>query len=117
MVFLCVSCSSKTYEEKRAIEISKQAIKVIDSYLDFEIDAKELDEELHNLKDRMPDVPEDASVLDTLWQIDADLLCCCIYASSVSWDTVRDSDELSESEKDLLDARNDLAEDIGAKKR
>lgn len=117
MVILCVSCSGDTPEEKRAVEIAKQAIKDIDSYLDFEIDAKELEDNLDSLKSRMPEVPENAHTIDKLSQIDIGLFNCESRASTISWNVTKGFDDISDAEQGLIDSRNSLAKVIGVKKR
>ncbi len=114
-IFIFTACSKQTPEEKKAVDIANQAIKTMDSYLDFEIDANKLADELDILGNRLGDIPDDSSAL--LIDIENRLFNCSIYANSVSWYTVTESNELSESEKDLIDSRNNLAEIIGAKKR
>lgn len=114
LVIALSGCSGSTKASDKAISIGKQAVSVVDDYLDGKLTYDEADEKLDGLKSDMQyvdDLPQDDEHKAADFGISTDI-------TLISHDLLIDNvDNTSESYDELVDRRNALAEEVGEKKR
>ena len=120
MPFLCLSlilfaaCSTGIDASDKAVSVAKNAIEVVDAYLDGEMTYSETSDQLDTLKSEMDYVDEmepgaehkaeDFSIGAKILMLSTKVTSNSIYGDS-------------ESYEEVVDARNELAEDVGLGKR
>ena len=114
IVLLLVGCGeSKTNASDKAISVAQQAIDAVDSYLDGDVDGKRTLASLNKLSDELDYVHD----MESSSEKTADL-AISIQLTGLHTAVNRDNyDSTSATYKKVKEARNDLAEAAGLKKR
>lgn len=119
LIFLlcfCTACGYRSNIDERTEKVAEQMISVVDQYLDFEIEAEEAKEKMANLSTRIAEPDDNAS------SEEKDLHLYATHLENqmrfVSYQIIKhDPEGLADAEDSLLNARNKVAEIIGARKR
>lgn len=105
---------SKREPSEKAIAIGKSALVTVDDYLDKKIGYDEADKRIESFYDDMDYVSDEDNRQDEHHAKDFGIRT---HLSSISIYMMSDHNNDGEAYTKLLDARNELAEDIGEKKR
>lgn len=117
-VLLVGGCSKSIDASDKAVSIAKQAIEVVDQYLDGGVDGSEASDKLDELKEEMEyvdDMPTGTSEEKRRHTADSSIATDIFILST---DIVLDKHNADADSYDkLVDKRNELAEEIGESKR
>lgn len=117
-VLLASGCSKSIDASDKAVSIAKQAIEVVDQYLDGGVDGSEASDKLDELKEEMEyvdDMPTGTSKEKRRHTADSSIATDIFILST---DIVLDKHNADADSYDkLVDKRNELAEEIGESKR
>lgn len=115
---LAGGCSKSVDASDKAVSVAKQAIEVVDQYLDGETDGSEASDKLDELKEEMEyvdDMPTGTSEEKRRHTADSSIAADIFILST---DIVLDKhDADADSYDELVDKRNELAEKIGEDER
>lgn len=112
---ILTSCGGNKREpSEKAASVGKQALTAVDAYLDGDMSYDEAYEKLNDLSDEL-DYVKDQDIKDEHHIEDSTIQICISGISIRLMGDNYDSD--SESYKELLNKRNDLAEKLGEEKR
>ena len=103
---LC-ACGKPDGVSDAAYELGKQAVKVVDEYLDFSISKTEASEQLGEIRERLNAV--ECSSYDSVIELKISTLNMVLVWSGSTLGNTKDSD--------VLDIRNELADYLGLKER
>ena len=118
VVGMLSGCSSRAEESSSNVsdntkKVAEQAITVLDDYLDLNITAKEAEEKMERLQQRL-DSNDDRFIVTTMTLVKS-------YLSTLAWEELKAQAGASvttgEKDKKILEQRNALAKKAGLKER
>ena len=113
ILIMCIGCGS-TNADAKGVAIAKKAIEIADDYLDMNISYSEAADELDELYDELGEYYDS---METSSAKTADLIIHIDIGSLKYSITMDGINSTSETYEDVISDRNELASDIGAKKR